>query len=209
VGIAAAAAAILGGGAIAGSLTLGGRFTAMLVAYLVVNALYSAALKHLVILDVMAISLGFVLRVEAGAAAIGVAVSTWLLLCTIFVSLFLAVSKRRHEIEFVQGPAGSREVLADYSPAFLDQMINVVTASTLISYALYAVSVDTVENFGSTDLIYTLPLVLYGIFRYLFLVYQAKDPHSPTEAVLRDPPSLINGFLWVAMVLAIIYRPWG
>ncbi len=160
----------------------------------------------MVILDVMSISLGFVLRVEAGAVATGVGVSRWLFLCTTFLALFLAFSKRRHEITLLAGAAsGQRPVLDHYSPAFLDQMINVVTASAVVSYALYAVAPETVRKFETENLVYTIPLVLYGIFRYLYLMYQRPGERNPTEAILKDPPFLANILLWGLAVLWIVY----
>lgn len=193
-------------GSLAGAWALGPRFLVIAICYLALNLGYTLILKQVVILDVMAVSLGYVLRVMAGGAAISVAVSDWLLLCTIFLALFLTTSKRRHELLLLAGDAaGQREVLGRYSPAFLDQMINVVTASTLLSYALYATSPETAEKFGSAPLIYTVPFVLFGIFRYLYLVYQVKDERSPTEAILTDLPFLLNITLWAASIVVILY----
>jgi 4-hydroxybenzoate polyprenyltransferase len=204
--VAGSAAAVLAAAAVAGALTLGTRFSIVLLVYMVSSALYSFGLKNVVIVDVMVVALGYVLRVEGGAAAIGVNVSTWILLCTIFVALFLAFSKRRHELLLLsEKAAGQREVLLQYGPTFLDQMINVVTASTLLCYALYTLAPETVEKFGTNALIYTLPFVLFGIFRYLYLVYQVTNPRNPTEAILRDAPSVINVMLWGVAVIAVIY----
>ncbi len=203
---AAAASALLAATAIAAAAYLGLQFTVYLAVYLAINLLYSSVLKKMVILDVMAVSSGYVLRVMAGAAAIDVQVSKWLLLCTTFLALFLIFSKRRHEIVLLgEGAAGHRAVLGLYSPAFLDQMINVVTASTVVSYALYAVDDHTVEKFGSDALLYTIPLVLYGIFRYLYLIYQRNDVQDPTVALLKDPALIVNVLLWGAAVLAVVY----
>jgi len=200
------AVVLLTGAAAMICLELGTRFGLILGGYLLLNLLYTLWLKHMVILDVMCISLGFVLRVEAGAVAAEVEVSSWLFLCTIFLALFLAFSKRRHEITLLSGAAaGQRRVLDQYSPAFLDQMINVVTASSVVSYALYAVAPETVQKYGTHDLIYTIPMVLYGIFRYLYLMYQQPGERNPTEAILRDPPFLINMALWGAAVVWIVY----
>lgn len=203
---AAASSALLAAAAIAAAAYLGLQFTVYLAVYLAINLLYSSVLKKMVILDVMAVSSGYVLRVMAGAAAIDVQVSKWLLLCTTFLALFLIFSKRRHEIVLLgEGAAGHRAVLGLYSPAFLDQMINVVTASTVVSYALYAVDDHTVEKFGSDALLYTIPLVLYGIFRYLYLIYQRNDVQDPTVALLKDPALIVNVLLWGAAVLAVVY----
>ncbi len=187
-------------------LRLGPGFLAVTAGYLVLNLLYTQWLKHIVILDVMVVAIGFVLRVIAGGLAIAVEVSTWLLLCTIFLALFLAFSKRRHELLLLLGEAQEqRKVLMHYSPAFLDQMINVVTASTVVSYALYSISPETVQRFHTRSLVYTIPFVLFGIFRYLYLVYQRPNHLNPTEAVVRDLPSLINILLWVLVVVGTIY----
>ena len=206
VPVAVAAMVLLAAAAAGIAVWLGWPFALLLGTYLALNVLYTLWFKHMVILDVMSISLGFVLRVEAGGVAAGVEVSRWLFLCTTFLALFLAFSKRRHEITLLAGAAsGQRRVLDHYSPAFLDQMINVVTASSVVSYALYAVSPETEEKFGSQDLVYTIPLVLYGIFRYLYLMYQRPGERNPTEAILRDPPFLINILLWGLAVLWIVY----
>lgn len=206
VGVATVAAVLLSLAALGAAFYLGLQFIIYLAVYLAINLLYSSVLKKIVILDVMAVSSGYVLRVMAGAAAIDVQVSKWLLLCSIFLALLLIFSKRRHEIVLLgEGAAEHRAVLGHYSAAFLDQMINVVTASTVVSYALYAVDDHTVERFGSDALVYTLPLVLYGIFRHLYLIYQRNDIHDPTVALLKDPPLIINVVLWGAAVLAIVY----
>lgn len=192
--------------ALAGSAYLGARFVVLLAVYLVINLGYSGGLKRFVILDVMAVASGYVLRVLAGGAAIDVEISRWLLLCTIFLALFLIFSKRRHELVLLAGSAAEhRSVLSHYSPQFLDQMINVVTASTVVAYALYVVDDETVARFGTENLIYTVPLVLFGIFRYLYLIYQRADKGNPTEAILSDPPSLANVLLWGLTVLWIVY----
>jgi 4-hydroxybenzoate polyprenyltransferase len=206
VPVAIAAVIVLAAAALAIAWWLGLSFLWILGAYLLLNVLYTLWFKHMVILDVMSVSLGFVLRVEAGAVATGVAVSRWLFLCTIFLALFLAFSKRRHEITLLAGAAsGQRPVLDHYSPAFLDQMINVVTASAVVSYALYAVAPETVRKFHTENLVYTIPLVLYGIFRYLYLMYQRPGERNPTEAILRDAPFLVNILLWGLAVLWIVY----
>lgn len=203
---AVAALLALAGAAAAISVWLGTGFALILGGYLLLNVLYTLRLKHMVILDVMSIAMGFVLRVEAGGVAAEVGVSRWLFLCTTFLALFLAFSKRRHEITLLAGAAvGQRRVLDQYSPAFLDQMINVVTASSVVSYALYAVAPETVEKYNTDALVYTIPMVLYGIFRYLYLMYQKPDERNPTEAILRDPPFLINMLVWGAAVVWIVY----
>lgn len=186
---------------------LGLHFQITLSAYLAINFLYTTALKNVVILDVMMIAMGFVLRVLGGGFAVRVDVSAWLLLCTFFLSLLLAFSKRRHELVLLSDDADSqREVLTHYSLRFLDQMINVVTASTVVSYAVYAISPETAQRFDTQYLILTMPFVLFGIFRYLYLVYQKTSTANPTEAILRDGPFLANLALWGIAVLWIVYH---
>jgi 4-hydroxybenzoate polyprenyltransferase len=200
------AALVLAGAATGIAVVLGRPFGMILAAYLILNLLYTFWFKHMVILDVMWIAISFVLRVEAGSKATGIGVSSWLFLCTTFLALFLAFSKRRHEITLLADrAAGQRPVLDHYSPAFLDQMINVVTASAVVSYALYAVAPETVQKYHTQDLVYTIPLVLYGIFRYLYLMYQRPGERNPTEAILRDAPFLINILLWGLAVVWIVY----
>ncbi|MCG8462935.1 MAG: hypothetical protein MI919_42160, partial [Holophagales bacterium] len=199
-------AVLLAFAALALSVYLGINFAIVLAVYLAINLLYTAWLKRKVILDVMAVSSGYVLRVMAGAEAISVEVSKWLLLCTIFLALFLILSKRRHELELLADHASShRSVLHQYSSSFLDQMINVVTASTVVSYALYCVDDETIARFGSDRLIYTLPLVLFGVFRYLYLIYQKPEEKNPTEALLTDMPFVVNMVLWGLVVLWTLY----
>ena len=196
---------------IAGSWWLGLDFLVVALVYLGINLLYSAGgIKKIVILDVMVVAVGYVLRVLAGGMAIDVTVSAWLLLCTIFMALFLAFSKRRHELVLLDtDAAGAREVLGHYSPAFLDQMMNVVTASTVMSYALWATAPETTEKFGEVALVYTVPFVLFGIFRYLYLIYQVRDERNPTESMLSDVPFLLNLALWGLSVLLILYTRAG
>ncbi len=198
------AAILLATTALVAATILGLRFAILLATYLVANCLYSGFLKRVVILDVMIVSFGFVLRVGAGAAAIGVEVSTWLLLCTSFVSLLLAFSKRRHELVLLPG-AGQRAVLSSYRLAFLDPVIGALTAATILSYSLYAVAPETVERFETRSLIYTLPFVLYGVFRFLHLVYHVENERSPTETMLSDKPFLFNILLWISATVIVIY----
>jgi 4-hydroxybenzoate polyprenyltransferase len=203
--VAVVAAVLLAAAALLAGLYLGRAFLLLLLAYLALSLLYSWRLKHVVILDVMVLAFGYLLRVEAGAAAIGVGVSSWLLLCTVFVALFLAFAKRRHELVLLAGRAADqRRVLSQYSPAFLDQMINVVTASSVLSYALYAMAEESVLKHGR-GLVYTVPLVLFGVFRYLYLVYQAPGHGDPTKEVLSDAPFLVNLALWGAAVVWVLY----
>ena len=209
VGTAAGAAALLAAGALAGAWALEPAFGWILLTYVALNLLYSFRLKHMVILDVMTIAAGFVLRVLAGAAIIAVPTSEWLIICTVLLSLFLGFSKRRHELTILEGAADDhRAVLQHYSPYFLDQMIGIVTASTVMSYILYTISDDTVAKFGTKNLLFTVPFVLYGIFRYLYLVHKRDEGGDPTKLALSDRPLLVNVILWIAAASAIIYH-WG
>lgn len=181
-------------------------FGIIVLIYFLLNVGYSIYLKNIVIIDVVTIAAGFVLRVVGGAVIISVISSQWLILCTILLSLFLGFSKRRHELILLEDTAmDHRKVLEYYNPYFLDQMISVVTASTLICYALYAMSKDTIEKLGTPKLIYTIPFVLYGIFRYLYLVHQKEKGGSPTEVLLTDKPMIINVILWIAASTIFIY----
>ena len=203
-----AVALILAAAALAGSAILGWRFTAVAVSFLALQALYSGPLKHVVIIDVLTLATGFVLRAIAGAVAVDVEISHWLLVCTILLALFMALAKRRQEIVLLAGSATShRPILGEYSAYLLDQMISVVTASTLITYIFYTVSPETQEKFGTPWLGLTIPFPLYGIFRYLYLVHQREGGGSPADLLLTDRPLLICVALWALVVVLIIYRP--
>ncbi len=202
--IVAAIALLIAG--IAGSFWLSPSFCLIGLVYLVINLAYSFGMKNLVILDVMTISAGFVLRVVGGAVLINVPTSEWLLICTMLLSLFLGFNKRRHELTLLESRADDhRSVLQFYSPYFLDQMIGIVTASTVMSYALYTISEETVKKFGTKHLIYTVPFVLYGIFRYLYLVHKRNEGGNPTKLAVSDKPLLINIILWIVTASFIIY----
>ncbi len=178
--------------------------------YLTILLAYSAALKHVVIVDVLMIAAGFVLRAIAGAVAVDVPIGHWLLVCTTLLALFLALSKRRHELTLLaEGATDHRRILEEYSPYLLDQMIGVVTSSTLIAYTVYATSADTAARLGTTKLGLTIPFVLYGIFRYLYLVHQKRGGGSPAAMLLTDRPLLGCVALWAATVIALLYSPLG
>jgi len=178
----------------------------VVLAYFVLNFCYSVVLKHIVILDVIVVALGFVLRVAAGAAAILVPVSPWIIITTLLLALFMALAKRRHELGLLEGSSSKhRRILAEYNPAFLDQMIGVVTTSTLITYALYTMSAETIKHTGTDKLILTVPIVLYGIFRYQYLVYKKEQGGNPTKMMLTDRPLIVAVLLWVIVSGIIIY----
>jgi 4-hydroxybenzoate polyprenyltransferase len=200
------AAVVLIAGGLAAAVWLSPPFALAAVAYVVLLSAYSAWLKHIVIVDVLVVALGFVLRAVAGALVIGVAISGWLLICTVLLALFLALGKRRHEVLTLEADAARhRPILAEYSAALLDQMIAVVTASTVTAYALYTMSPETVAKFHTALLPVTLPFVLYGIFRYLYLLYRRHLGGNPTDMVVRDRALLLNTFLWLVVVLLIVY----
>ncbi len=183
-------------------------FLITISAYLVNNLLYSFKVKNVVLLDVFSISIGFILRVIAGAVAIDVSVSSWMIITTIFISLFLGISKRRAELS---GPNQNnlekqRKVLSDYDVVFVDQLNTIAATGTIISYALYTVSEKAVTAFHSDKLIYTTPFVLYGIFRYLYLLHQKNLGESPTQIVTKDVPIIINSLLWLITCAVIIYK---
>jgi 4-hydroxybenzoate polyprenyltransferase len=208
IALAWGAAAALAVGGIAGALALGPGFATVALGYLTLHGLYSIALKHIVIIDVLVVAVGFVLRAAAGALAVGVEFSQWLLVCTILLALFIALAKRRHELVLLaDGAVSHRRILGEYSPYLLDQMIAVVTASTLIAYIFYTISPDTTEKFGTPWLGLTIPFPLYGIFRYLYLVHQREGGGSPADLLLTDRPLLVCVMLWAAAVVLIIYSP--
>ena len=187
--------------ALLGGMMMSKMFMLTLVGYLLINLLYSIWLKHLVILDVFAIASGFVLRVVAGGVAIDVEISRWILICTTLLALFLSFAKRRHELLLLGSEATNhRRVLEEYDPHYLDMMIGIVTSATVMSYALYTVSEETVRRFHTGGLVFTLPFVLYGIFRYLYLVYHKNNGADPTQSLLSDWPMIINLCLWALTV---------
>ena len=191
---------------LAAALPLSSRFALVALAYVVLLSVYSVVLKHVVIVDVLTVAIGFVLRAVGGALAIGVDISGWLLICTILIALFLALGKRRHEYLTLDGEAARhRPILAEYSAGLLDQMIAVVTASTVTAYALYTMSPETVAKFHTQLLPATLPFVLYGIFRYLYLLYRRQLGGNPSELFLNDRALLLNTIGWILAVLLIIY----
>lgn len=202
--IAAAAVSLVAG--IGLSFALKPIFGVIALAYLVLNLAYSAGLKRVVILDVLAIAIGFVLRAVAGVEALPerVEISPWLLVCTFFLALFLAIGKRRAELSNRDGAPASRPVLGEYSLALLDQMIAIVTSGTVIGYSIYTVNPSTVEKYDTQALVYTIPFVVFGVFRYLFLVYRREGGGNPAEVLITDGPILATVVLWAVSVFAIL-----
>jgi len=179
---------------------------AVLAGYLLLHLVYSVKLKDIVIVDVLTIAAGFLLRVLAGAVVIGVGVSSWLILCTFSVAIFLALGKRRYEVMMLcEDATNHRPVLENYSVAFLDQLLQVATTSTFLFYCLYSVRSHSSAGIESEKMMFTIPFVTYGIFRYLYLIYHKEDGGSPTALLLTDPPLLLCAILWMAACIAIIY----
>ena len=206
VGAAAAAAITLGLMSLGGAWAIDRTFFFIMAAYGFINVLYSWVLKDVVLLDVFVISAGFVLRVVAGGVIIHVEISPWLVVCATLLALFLALSKRRHELVILGKEAGNhRSILSKYSPYFLDQLIGIVTASTVMSYALYTLSSDVQIKFPGKRLDLTIPFVLFGIFRYLYLVHQNEEGGNPTRLFLTDSVLLSVVLFWAASVIFIIY----
>jgi 4-hydroxybenzoate polyprenyltransferase len=188
-------------------MIVGGSFLLVALICLGIQLLYSYRLKRWVIVDIFCVSSGFFLRVVAEALAIQVAISHWLIICSVMMSMFLALTKRRHELTFLgEREAGNRrKVLDKYSPHLLDQMISAITACTVLSYMLYCVSAETVEKFGTDHMIYTSPFVLFGIFRYLYLVHEKSGGGEPERVFFSDRALVLTLMLWAASSVAVVY----
>lgn len=203
-------AAVLAVLAFALSGVTGWRAPALIALYLAINLAYSRGLKHVVILDVFIISAGFMLRILAGTLGIGIAPSNWLLLTGLMLTLFLGFAKRRAELLTLQAAgktdkASVRRVLDDYSPVVLDQLTGISAACSILSYGIYSVSADTVRAHGTDALIYTLPFVVYGMFRYLFLLHHRAGGNDTARDLMRDPHLIATGVGWLA-VTAVVLR---
>jgi len=184
------------------------EFIYFVIAFIVLNVLYSFWLKHIVILDIFSIATGFAIRVLAGAVVISVPISSWLILTTIFISLFLGVMKRHSELILVEESENvpSRKVLSQYSLNFADQMATVAAAGVVISYALYTVSERTVSAFGTENLIYTTPIVVYGIFRFMYLEYISNKGDNTTKIVFTDLQLIVTVLTYIITTVLIIYK---
>jgi 4-hydroxybenzoate polyprenyltransferase len=205
VATALATAVILIVAATAVSFVIGGWFPAVLGGYLVLTILYSSLLKEAVFVDVLVVAAGFVLRVVGGAVAIDVPISTWLLLCAYLLALYLALGKRRAEIALLGEEAGNhRVVLGHYTLAMVDQAISVVLGATVLAYTLYTVAPDTVAKVGSEGLMATVPVVLYGLFRYLYLLHRHELGGSPTKVLITDRPLLACVVVWIGIAAIVI-----
>jgi 4-hydroxybenzoate polyprenyltransferase len=197
-------------GMIASSWSLGTGFFYLSVSFVLLNLLYSALLRQVVILDVFGISFSFLIRAAAGVAVLrpvvpGLEISPWLLICTLFLSLFLAFCKRRYEICALEGAGMHRNALLQYSPMLLDQLVGLSAATALISYSIYTVWPNTVAKFGTTNLVFTIPFVGFGLMRYLFLVYKKNKGGDPSGILLLDRAILIDVFLWFLSVVFILW----
>lgn len=202
---AAAAALLLAGGALVASALLSPLSFWIAALYLAQNVAYSLALKRVAVLDVMVVAAGFLLRAWAGSAAIDVHMSRWLVLCTALLALFLGFVKRRQELASWDRVGEQRPVLRDYTLGYLDQVISIVTASTIVAYTLYVFSPEVADKLGTHWMALTLPFVLYGIFRYLHLVHRDGRGENPTRLILGDVPLLATLALWGATALAVLY----
>ena len=189
------------------ALTVSNTVLVIVVVYALLNVGYSMGLKHVVLLDVFIISAGFMLRILAGTLGVGIAPSHWLLLCSLMLTLFLGFAKRRAELNVLAGRGGShRKVLDDYDPVLLDKLIGICAAGAIVNYSLYTVSAETVAMHGTTNLIYSVPFVMYGIFRYLFLLHRRGGGGDPAAALLRDFHLLGSFAGWFATVVVLLAR---
>jgi 4-hydroxybenzoate polyprenyltransferase len=183
------------------------------LSYFILVMVYSLKLKEIVIVDVLSVALGFVIRAAAGVLILhplstDIVLSPWLVICTILLALFIILGKRRHELLLLENGSGNhRPVLQEYTPALLDMMISIVTACVLLSYILYTMSDRTFEELGTNKMIYTVPFVLYGIFRYMYLIYSKNKGGSPEKLLVEDMPLIIDVFLWVlATIIIVLYK---
>lgn len=181
------------------------------LSYFMLNLAYSFKLKNVVIIDVMCIAIGFVLRATAGVGSLrvlepGISISHWLLLSTLMLAMFLGLAKRRQEIaNYPENSVKQRNILSQYSLNFIDQTTSILAAIAIVTYAFYTVSAETVSKFGSDNLVFTVPMVIYGILRYLYLIHIQELGENPSDVILHDRPLQINLFIWLAGVITIIH----
>lgn len=190
---------------------LGRGFFTLAVLFVLLNVIYSAFLKRAVILDAFSISFSFLIRASAGVVVLhpvipGLELSPWLLICTLFLSLFLAFCKRRYEICALQSAGQHRKALKEYTPMLLDQLVGLSAAATLLSYSIYTVWPNTVEKFSTTNLVFTVPFVGFGLMRYLYLVYSRNEGGDPSSVLLLDRAILVDVFLWFLTVIFILWK---
>jgi 4-hydroxybenzoate polyprenyltransferase len=196
----------LSGGSIVGAYFIRPQFAGAIVAYTLLIVSYTLILKRIVLVDVLVVAVGFVIRAVAGALALDVTFSSWLVVCTFFLALFLILGKRRNEIELMEEDAvNHREVLGHYTKKYLDAIMIAVSATTLLAYTIYTCTVEVVERLGTDKLYVTLPFVVYGLFRYLYLVYHRQTGGDPSKTLMQDVPLMVTVALWGAANVAIIY----
>ena len=204
--VAGSMAFILAVASLGGAFFLDSGFFLCALAYAGLSLLYSLWLKHIVIIDVMTIAAGFVLRAISGAVVIDVHFSGWLLISSFLLALFIGFGKRRHELILLEENSGEhRRILKKYSSYFLDQLIGVVTPAVLVCYLIYVISPEVQEKLHSQYLYLTSPFVIYGIFRYLYLIHLEERGGSPTRLLLTDRPILLTVVLWLATAILLLY----
>ncbi len=197
---------ILIGIALFGAKLMNTNFFIISIVFIVLNLLYTLWLKNIVIIDVMTVALSFVVRAYAGAFAIVVPASKWMLINTLLLALFLGFGKRRHELLLLEHEAAAhRKILVKYSPYLLDQLIAVVTPSVLVMYMLYSFSTEVSMKLGTQNLFTTIPFVVYGLFRYLYLIHKEERGGSPTRVLIGDRPVLITVLLWLVTAIVVLY----
>ncbi|MFH0735034.1 MAG: decaprenyl-phosphate phosphoribosyltransferase [bacterium] len=180
-------------------------FIGLLIFYILLNIAYSLKLKHLVILDLLSLASGFVIRVVAGALVISVAISNWLILATLFVSIFLAVIKRRSELAVIAESDKTRKVLKQYSLNYLDQLTTISATGLIVCYALYSVSEQTIQKFHTESLVFTIIFVVYGVFRYMYLMHNKNIGENPTDSIIKDSGMIVNLICYILVIVYIIY----
>jgi 4-hydroxybenzoate polyprenyltransferase len=205
-GEALALVALLAAGTVFIAIETGHGLWEMLLAYALLNIAYTFLLKRVIILDLFIVSIGFIMRAMTGGIVIGVPISSWLLMCTFFLALFMSAGKRRHEVLLLGDLSKDhRSTLAEYPVRLLDQMIAVLTGLSIVTYSLYTLSPQTFQKFHSERMVYTIPVVTFGLFRYLYLVYQKDMGGKPEEIMLRDRTIQMTVLIWIALVIWVIY----
>ena len=186
---------------------LASQLTLILGTYYILNLAYSLWLKKYLILDIMIIAFGFILRILAGAYAISVDISNWILVVTFFAALFLALGKRKNEVELLEADSQNhRQVLAGYTPDFLNQLLSITAGITIVGYTLYTIDTETTAHFGTDKLLYTIPFVVFGIFRYFHLIYNRDRGGDPTNIFLTDKPLIIDIIIWIGVFIFIALK---
>ncbi len=203
--VAASASVVLVAGSLLCSLAFNHYFAGTFLAYIALVLLYNLGAKHLPVVEFLLVALGFLLRAVAGATVILVSISSWFLLCAFFLSLLLVLGKRRAELAELDQAADHRQALLHYSLPLLDQFITIAATGSVMTYCLYTIAPQTVAKFGSTKLEFTIPFVLFGVFRYLLIMYTSDKAGTPEEVLLTDFPTLLNLVLFLATAVALLY----